>query len=158
MAEPTRPPPSWPLATSAPAPAVTAVRASAAQVTSAHTRGRPAAPAHAATRSGVWAAGSASSTVSTAAGSPPGPSGQSAGTRTPYRAPSASRMAQLRETAPCGVGVPAEVEQPEGPGALGGGDDGRVGLLERTDRDDQITDGGGLRVRGGHGRSSSNAV
>ncbi|MGW2994923.1 hypothetical protein ACWDA9_25260 [Streptomyces sp. NPDC001193] len=75
---------------------------------------------------------------------------------------------ELREGGPRGVGVPAEVEQPEAARPLGGGHDPGLRLFEGAERDHQIARGGGLRGRlagvggrhglGGHGRSSSSAV
>lgn len=82
VAPPTRPPASCPLATSATAPAATAIRASARPVTSAQARRRPPS-AQAAICSGVCSARSATSTVSTSGGRSSGPSGHPAGTRTP---------------------------------------------------------------------------
>lgn len=93
----------------------------------------------------------------------------------PVAPPGADPAGELREGGRRCVGVPAEVEQPEGAGSFGGDHDAGLRLLEGAERDHQVARVGGVRVRvvglrvrvaglwgrrglGGHGRSSLSAV
>ncbi|MCI4086009.1 hypothetical protein MRQ86_38085 [Streptomyces sp. MMS21 TC-5] len=118
-------------------------------MTSAQTRGRPAAAAQSATRRGEHRGVGEQHRVHRRR-EVPGADGAVGGD--PHSVPARARAgagggaaepaARLGERAAGGVRVPPEVEQPEGPGPLGGGHDPRAGLLEGADRDDQVADGG----------------